>query len=115
MEMKCLVCKEDFKEKSKKFTIIRKNLFVTHINCKVTDFQWNVLNIIIYWNGVWHRYDNLAEELKEQYQIEASRKEMKEALQFLVKTGEVKFCPLVNSDCVPNGSGYVWKHGRAVV
>ena len=87
-----------------------------HMHCEheMTQLRFTILSILGDWNGLWSKYENLLNKLKEDYSIIATKKEAREALQFLVKIGEVDYGPLVNSDYVPCGAGYTWKHGMGL-
>lgn len=81
---------------------------------EMTKLKSAILMILAEWDGIWYKYEKLLEDLKAVYSLTPSRKEAKESLQFLVKTGEVFYGPLVNSDYIPCGAGYSWKYGAGI-
>lgn len=115
--MECLICKEHIplNHCCMLMKVGGKN-YLFHMGCEqeLTKLRTAVFMILAEWDGIWYKYDRLIEALKESYSLTASKKETKEALQFLIKIGEIHYGPLVNHDYVPCGAGYTWKHGMGV-
>lgn len=115
--MKCLICKEIIPDGHccMRIHIGGKHCSI-HMGCEheLTKLRLYVLNTLTDWNGIWHRYESLFSALKEGYSITPTKKEVREALQFLVKIGEVRYGPLIDGDYIPCGAGYTWVHGAGI-
>jgi len=115
--MKCLICKKGvaINECCMNMKVDYK-LYQIHMGCEHewTELRSSILLILADWNGLWKKYEKLIDALKEKYSIAATKKEAKSALQFLVKTGEVMYGPLIDWDYIPCGSGYTWIHGEGI-
>ena len=115
--IKCLICKENIPVNHRcMHMMIEGRSHSIHMRCEheFTPLRSSVLMVLADWGGLWYKYERLLEALKEKYSLTASKKEAKEALQFLVKTGEVQYGPLVNGDYIPCGAGYTWIHGVGI-
>lgn len=115
--IKCLICKEEIPVNHVCMnTVIGDRVYTFHMGCeeKMTGHMIAILEILIEWNGVWRKYDDLLSRLKDHYSLIIDRKIAKEALKALIEIGEVEYGPLVDSDCIPHGSGYTWVHGEGL-
>lgn len=115
--MKCLICKEIIPDNHCCMNMkVGDKFFSIHMGCEqeLNNLKITILNILVDWDGIWHKYEALLEALKIEYALTPTRKEAREALQFLVKIGEVRYGPLVNGDYIPCGAGYTWVHGAGV-
>ena len=115
--MKCLICKKGITGNDRCMLMkVEGHRYSIHMYCEheLTKLRSAVFMILAEWDGLWYRYEKLIKTLKEKYSLTASKKEAKDALQFLMKIGEVHYGPLVNSDYVPCGAGYTWKHGMGL-
>ena len=115
--MKCLICKKGIAVNDRCMHMrVEGTGYSIHMGCEheLTTIRTAVLMILADWGGLWYKYEKLMKVLNEKYSLTASKKEAREALQFLVKTGEVNYGPLVDCDYVPCGAGYTWKHGMGL-